>query len=157
MKLQLSTFTRKLFLFIILFYSSHQSFSQEKAALTKEETINYIQKKFNELIKGSFSEVSSKKYWYCWQQKISIDDNIVEIFQSINNDRDSEFGSYDTKWTAQYGANTRFYSCNYEKYRTTIKFNPANITDIKSDPDIPIDSEVGRMIITLSTKSAKIN
>ncbi|MCW3074544.1 MAG: hypothetical protein JWP69_1613 [Flaviaesturariibacter sp.] len=145
---------QKILFSFLLFSWTFNLLAQEKAALTKEETVNYIQKKLQEATENSFFEESNKEFRYCWIQTISLNGDILRIHHSVNNNKEKETASY-TKHPCDEDRNKRCYDCYYKKHVTTISFNPSYIADIVIDPDVNTTSAIGRMIIKLNTKTAK--
>jgi carboxypeptidase C (cathepsin A) len=148
----------KLFIFLMLYTIA--MFAQDRAALTKEETVNYINKKLAEVIKSGAYENDKSQQWYCWKQTSALAGTDLTITHSVNNDRDEEFGSYfkRTGFTSNGRAyEKRHYSCDYSKFNTEIKFNPAYIKSFEIHPNNNETTGVGRILITLSSKTAKIS
>lgn len=148
----------KLFIFLMLYTVA--MFAQDRAALTKEETVNYINKKLVEVIKSGAYENDKSQQWYCWKQESSLRGSELRITLSVNNDAEKEFGSFDQSF--YYNDNgrrieERYYSCSYSKFNIQIDFNPAYIKSIEIHPNNNETTGVGRILITLSSKTAKIS
>jgi len=118
---------KKLIVICLLASYSLSSFAQEKTMLTKEETINYIQKKLKEIIdfEGRYPEMG--KYT---ESGISFDDPKISIFRQVK------------------------YK-NSSIVETTIDFNPVHITDI-TDGHTNDDGTIGYLKVKVVAKTGMV-
>ncbi len=129
----------KMKLLISLFFlSSYHAFSQQKITLTKEETINYIDKNLKEGIGHSRIPKSSGQRLYFLEITLKKDNDLIKV-----NIERSNFHS----WSQKDG------NCDFFSYSNWDRFNPKHI--IKIEEDVAQDgATLGLIKLTLISKVA---
>lgn len=132
---------KKILLLSVLTMGALASFSQEKATLTKEETINNLNKKIKE-IDGHYRTDSKALYYY--SQSVSKSSEQIIVTSSYRNYADNP------RVNDYYKGNV--YPCDYFENSFSHTFNPGHIKSIslKSNPNDP----VAIIVITLIGKTA---
>ncbi|HEX8576296.1 MAG TPA: hypothetical protein VF677_08385 [Flavobacterium sp.] len=138
---------KKPLLICLLVLSSISLFAQDKAALTKEETINYLNKKAEEII-GHYRTINENlrngttkdvKYYY-FSNSVSIDGNNVIFKQEKRNYKDE--GVYVNSYRT-------YYPCDYYEMRQKNIFNPSHILSIEKSTSKVAGEPIGVIEITL--------
>lgn len=90
------------------------SFAQDKATLTKNETINYLNKKMKENIGHYKTPKGGTFKVYFLDSSFGTENDLVEL------------SSYRSNYTS------KNYNCDYYQYKNFDRFNPAHIISIES-------------------------
>lgn len=146
---------KKQLLICLLAFYSISSFAQDRAMLTKEETINYINKKLNEIV-GHYRTVKgtgnvNHKFYFLDTQSVSLSGSDVKIDMHRSNFPRKQYGK--EKWISGMGS-IYYYPCDYLNDTYILKFNPAHIKDIEIGPNYVSGEPVGVIRITLIGKTA---
>lgn len=141
---------KKQVLLTVLTIWSLTLFSQEKAALTKQETVNYLNKKIKE-ISGNYmngKQNSLNEYYNSDQSVESSNDNFYITYNYCNyKNRNGTTIKYYMNYESQ------FFDCDFFILDLEYKFNPAHIKDIKMSENSLEGSPVGYIIIQLIGKT----
>ncbi|WP_462219141.1 hypothetical protein [Ferruginibacter sp.] len=130
------------------------SFSQDKASLTKEETVNYLNKKINE-IKDYSSVINSKSYYHRSSEVKSSKDNLKISYDQSNYKQRPEGTLVTINDRNKYKIPMRIYPCDYFIENITQEFNPAYIVSVEIGNNDQNAGTVGFMQITLKSKTVK--
>lgn len=126
---------KKLLFYCLVTLFSRTLFGQDKAMLTKEETVNYINKKIKEAVSLPCGECYSGAVYT--QNNISLSDSKIEIAKEI---------SYSPGDCGR----------SYHRISTEVlKFNPVHITDIKDGPSSK--GAVGYLIVSVIPQTSAVN
>ncbi|MDX6187822.1 hypothetical protein SGQ83_00530 [Flavobacterium sp. Fl-318] len=109
---------RKLLLICLLGLYSLSSYAQDKATLTKEETVNYIQKKLNEGIGHKMGDRELKNI------KISISECKITITRKTKNSSE-DLGNYTTTYSS-YKSNLGVYTFDPRLISSVTETSPAS-------------------------------
>ena len=123
---------RKLLLMYLLGLYSLSSYAQDKATLTKEETVNYVQKKLNEGIGHKGEDLELKNI------NISISECKITVTRKTKNSGED------------LGYNTTTYS-SYKSYNSVYTFDPRLISSITETS--PASGSIKWLTIKLKSKS----
>lgn len=126
---------KKQLLICLLTLYTLSSFGQDKTALTKEETVNYLKKKLNEGV-----ALKDKDNYYIEDYTLTLTDCYINANYSYVTDlggRPSGGGSY-----------------TYKKYEYNYNFNPMQIMEIGIN-DSTSNANVGLAYIKLGAKTGK--
>jgi hypothetical protein len=121
--------------FCLLLTTTSVVLAQQKALLTKEETINYINKKIADCLK-----LKDKDKYYLEYFSLKITDCNIKVYYSYV----TELGGLPTN-------ESRY---NYKEYNYDASFNPMQIIAIDVN-DASSTADVGGMILTFKAKTAK--
>jgi hypothetical protein len=124
-----------IFSFSLFAIMATSSFAQQKAMLTKEETINYIKKKITDCLK-----LRDKDKYYLEYSSLKISDCDVKVYYSYV----TELGGLPTN-------ESRF---SYKEYNYEASFNPMQILEISIN-DATSSADVGAISIKMKAKTAK--
>lgn len=130
---------------MVIYYSN--SFSQEKATLTKDETVNYLKKKFAEINMHEATELNQKNYYWGNQNTITASGEQISFTYQFSNYLEQN-GTRCQRNTYVYET---LFPCDYFISKTTYSFNPIHIKSIseeKTDDKNPI----GQIYVLLSGK-----
>ncbi|MGN0021670.1 MAG: hypothetical protein ACI35Z_12790 [Sphingobacterium hotanense] len=133
---------------IALFFFCVMICKAQNATLTKEETINYINKKANE-VGGHFRSVPADKnsgiikYYYS-QNDVSFANDKLRIVQQRRNYPDNGFGG-------------DVYPCDFHSQTHEDFFNPAHIVSIEKHTNFKQDEPVGTLKIILKGNVGQSN
>jgi hypothetical protein len=127
---------KKQVLIVLLVISSLSLFAQDKVALTKEETVNYINKKMIEVCSQWVTDRSNSRE-YISEAYVSITKDCNLYFSNKRANKSSDFTCGD--WTKE------------RKYI----FNPAHIVDI-TDEELPTNQALGFIKVKLISLTGKL-
>ena len=145
---------KKLLIYIFALFS-FSSFAQDKAMLTKEETVNYINKKLQEVIghykTQTLENGQSGKIEYYWVHTIALSGDNVKIYRTRSNYTFQRIS--DIKGVRHQGTYYNIYPCDYYLDTQYQEFNPKNISSIEIFTN-PISNEaIGSIQINLKSKT----
>ncbi|MDB5208543.1 MAG: hypothetical protein JWR72_3618 [Flavisolibacter sp.] len=124
---------------MVIYYSN--SFSQEKATLTKGETINYLNKKIKETDGQEATwnpwEGDDRQYFWSADNTIYLDnDNVTVEYQYSNYGKNASRMKEELRQRANGNTYTyqtvRIYPCDYYEKRILYKLNPAHIVSVQN-------------------------
>jgi hypothetical protein len=145
---------KKQLFFYLLTLLSFSSFAQSKATLTKEETVNYINKKQAEVI-GHYRTVKDGgqqfRYYY-WNTSTKLSGNDVVISTTRSPYQEKQYGK--SFWESGVGSLYEF-PCNYYVDYHDNTFNPMHIKSIELDASNVYGEPVGLVKITLKSNTGK--
>jgi hypothetical protein len=127
---------KKTFFICLLALNSLLVLGQEKAMLTKEETVNYLKKKLSEC-----GNLKSKDNYYVENYSLRISDCDLSVYYS----NVSQLGGRPTGSSANH---------SYKQFDYSYGFNPMQIADIGIN-DVSSSADVGLIYITLKSKTGK--
>lgn len=136
---------KKQLLVCLLVLYSLPSFAQDKAMLTKEETINYINKKSNECEEHTRTIIGTGGIAYTmhyWDLQVSLSNDKVVLYSKSSNYSNSSTGDKNCS--------------DYFTRVTTQTFNPAHIVSI-TDGATNKNEPLGSVIIKLVSKTGVAN
>lgn len=137
----------RIFGFILLAFV-FSNLSAQNPSLTKEETVNYLNKKANEIL-GHYRLVEGTYYYY-YSSSVNLSGSDVSVY-TLRGTNQSKQNGYYFYWR---GSRTG-YPCNYYEDQHTNTFNPAHIISIDLDPSNVAGNPVGLIRITLKSNTAR--
>lgn len=144
---------KQLFFFALTIWSL-TLFSQDKASLTKEETVNYLSKKLNEI--EDYSSLTNGKTYYHRKSEVTLAKDNLKISYTQSNYKQRPEGRLVTvNDRNKYKIPMRIYPCDYLVEDITQEFNPAYIVSVELGNKDPNTATVGFIQITLKSKTAK--
>lgn len=148
--------TKKLML-ITCFLAMYITSSAQGTSLTKEETINYINKKMQETVghyktnKQLNGSIGDKNYY--WIHNISLYGDKVKVTRTRSNYTKSEISEMGYVYVG--GTSSKFVPCDYYEDELVQEFNPIHISSIEFLKD-PVSGEpIGSMQLNLKANTAQ--
>jgi hypothetical protein len=129
--------TKLLFVFACAYML--QTAHAQKEMLTKEETVNYLNKKIKEIIGYYRTPVGTSERLYFWSSEFVNDTKGVKITTQRSNYVNSSAGDQQSNYNVKYNYTT---------------FNPAQISSITLAADQYSSDPVGVITITLTAQTA---
>jgi hypothetical protein len=144
---------KKLLIPILLIGCSIISYAQN-TALTKEEAVNYLNKKVKEAIGHyitvDFGGTAGKKTLYFWSSSVSLSGDKITFSRERANYKERQYAQ--KTWVSGHGYQY-FYPCDYLTINDQLTFNPAHILKIENYDGDVAGEPVGSAKITLKSNT----
>lgn len=138
-------------LLITIAYWGH---AQDKASLTKEETVNYINKKLQETVghyKTAENDGAAKGVKeYCWSHSISLSGDKIKVSRVRSNYTSDKINNAEQVY--HQGSNYYLYPCDYYEANLEQEFNPMHIISIELNKKVVSDDPVGSMSFEVTSQ-----